>query len=315
MAMIHFFAYSKSAAGVGVVAGAPYGCNIVYSQDQSACGDIKNPGAWTKFLPEVNSYTRDKAAKGLIDPVDHVKGKPAYIFSGTQDGVVKQVVMKAVGSQLEDFGAKVTSEFSIGSGHSWVVDNFVCWWPSWWPQWAKWCGSAMTSNHNYDTAGNMFRAVLPDRTLKQRQKVDSARNLFLVPQSKYAPAGTPAASFGLDETALMYIPDGCQNEASNCALHVHYHGCACSKSFMGLMQPRHMGIAEWAEPNGIMVLYPQMVSWANDSSGCWDWDYETGASFDSHNGLQLHTVIEMIRDVPALVAGRTPAKKTTVFRS
>jgi len=105
----------------------------------------------------------------------------------------------------------------------------------------------------------------------------------------------------LDDTALLYVPASCARAGSQaCAVHVHYHGCTLEYPHWSAM---HLGLHEWAEANEIMVLHPR-VRWIESGPlanyGCWDWEGSTGAGFDTHEGLQLRTVINMLEAIGRL---------------
>ena len=98
-----------------------------------------------------------------------------------------------------------------------------------------------------------------------------------------------------------HVPASCARAASPaCAVHVHYHGCTLEYPHWSAM---HLGLHEWAEANEIMVLHPR-VRWIESGPlanyGCWDWEGSTGAGFDTHEGLQLRTVINMLEAIGRL---------------
>ena len=76
-----------------------------------------------------------------------------------------------------------------------------------------------------------------------------------------------------------------------CQIHVHYHGCTDSHP---AYYANHLGIHEWAATNGLIVLHPRAADGRRNEGGCWDWDGATGDDFDTHNGPQLRTVLNMV---------------------
>lgn len=184
------------------------------------------------------------------------------------------------------------------------------------------------------------------------------------PQGRYAPSiGLEAA--GLGGIGYVYVPRGCeaagaalQAEVSlpaprsrahgaaraatwtrSCTVHVAYHGCHQGYGVVNSTFALHAGYNEWAEPNGIVVLYPQVRASPDRASGpailylflavaspdihitplspharqarasrvpynpkgCWDWWGYTGPAYASHVGPQLRAVRRMVGDiVPAL---------------
>ena len=59
------------------------------------------------------------------------------------------------------------------------------------------------------------------------------------------------------------------------------------------------GTLEHAEPNSIVMLFPQSSSTV-DSGGCWDFEGEINEAFDTHDGVQLRTVVNMIQSLDKL---------------
>ena len=56
--------------------------------------------------------------------------------------------------------------------------------------------------------------------------------------------------------------------------------------------------------NRVMVLHPR-VRWTEfptDNFRCWDWEGTTGRSFETHDGLQIRTVINMLEAIGSLGA-------------
>jgi hypothetical protein len=56
-------------------------------------------------------------------------------------------------------------------------------------------------------------------------------------------------------------------------------------------------LPDYAETNDMVVVYPQTA----DGGGCWDWWGATGEAFDTHEGLQLKVVLNMMIDLPQLL--------------
>ena len=94
-----------------------------------------------------------------------------------------------------------------------------------------------------------------------------------------------------------------------CHLHINFHGCKQSYGFLGTEYVLHTQLNEWAESNGIVVLYPQAT--ANDikvnPNACFDW---WGYNFDSYatkGGAQMATVFAIHT---ALMRGDVPPAPT-----
>ena len=101
---------------------------------------------------------------------------------------------------------------------------------------------------------------------------------------------------GLDDTGFVYVPNQCSGK-SGCKLHVAFHGCSQSRTFMGRDYAQDTGYLEWAGTNGIIVLFPQAkpVTVKANPNGCWDfWGYGYKSDYLSKDGVQTAAVKAMI---------------------
>jgi hypothetical protein len=129
LAINHGIAFSQTVGGIGVLGGSPYGCNVL--PDPSDEGDTcsywtPNSTVSRQWLAQCGKYLSERAAAGLVDGLEHLRGKPVYLFSGTRDSMVWQRTMRAVDEQFVDLGARVRSVFDIAANHAWIVDNVTC---------------------------------------------------------------------------------------------------------------------------------------------------------------------------------------------
>jgi predicted esterase len=104
MAMQLQVAYSRSIIGAGVVAGGPYYCAANNVLDTGICmGQVP-------FVPP-NPFLMANAAKEfarahLIDPLSNLAERRIYVFSGTDDSIVRQPAVDATVSFLQQMGVK-----------------------------------------------------------------------------------------------------------------------------------------------------------------------------------------------------------------
>jgi len=120
-----------------------------------------------------------------------------------------------------------------------------------------------------------------------------AANLIAFDQRRYAVDGA-ASSF--EPFGYVYVPQQCR-EGRDCRLHIAFHGCRQGTSFVGRAFVSHAGYNEWAESNGIVVLYPQVAKslvMPLNPQGCWDWWGYTGANYAWRDGAQLASVRRMV---------------------
>jgi hypothetical protein len=64
---------------------------------------------------------------------------------------------------------------------------------------------------------------------------------------------------GLAPRGVVYTPAPCRapRKGAACKLHINLHGCGMAEDALGLTYVQNAGFAEWAETNGIVVLFPQ----------------------------------------------------------
>jgi len=55
-----------------------------------------------------------------------------------------------------------------------------------------------------------------------------------------------------------------------CPLHTHIHGCKLGRQYLNETYVQGIGILEWAAPNDMIVLFPQVHSGDGNPDGCWD---------------------------------------------
>ena len=90
--------------------------------------------------------------------------------------------------------------------------------------------------------------------------------------------------------------------AAACHVHVAYHGCHQEYGVLNTTFVWHAGYNEWAEPNRIIILYPQALTTVLNPKGCWDWWGYTGKDYASNLGLQLTSIRRMVRALGGLDA-------------
>jgi poly(3-hydroxybutyrate) depolymerase len=136
----------------------------------------------------------------------------------------------------------------------------------------------------------------------------------------------------------VFVPPQCLDGETSCKLHVAFHGCRQGYGFTGIEpdgQPvkkalygarktevekqlrgwtyfvENAGYNEWADTNGIVVLYPQATTRTLaemqhiNPEGCWDFWAYTDQKFNTKDGPQVAGVWRMIEAlVPKLAEGQ-----------
>ena len=143
----------------------------------------------------------------------------------------------------------------------------------------------------YDQAGDILQHTHGDALLRPTGWSAPADNHYRVAQRPYAPPGSwPHLQMG--ELGHAYVPTRCHGASfTGCRLHVHCHGCGDLQR----MPNNGLGYNEWAEANDIVVLYPIVKPSASNLLDCWDWWGATGETFDTNQGIQLVTVMNIIQ--------------------
>jgi poly(3-hydroxybutyrate) depolymerase len=287
MAMQYAVAFSASTMGVGVVAGGPYNCAYVNPGGIATCIEGSPIGA-ASYDAAVSF-----AALGQIDPVDPLKSQKVYLFSGTQDETVKRTVVDAVRDFFTVAGApakNVEYVHDMPAGHAFIAVNFGA------P-----CGTTATPY--------VVECSAADALYDQPQAILTKIYGTLLPKAASLSASptpfdqtafaSPVA--GMSKTGYVYVPASCAQAGAKCAVHIVFHGCQQGAGVVGDAVYGRVGYNEWADANGIIVLYPQVdpSTMPDNPEGCWDWWGYTGSNFQTRSGPQLAAVRAMVQQLVA----------------
>lgn len=298
MAVQYEVAFSKSTLGIGVVAGGPYDCFRVSLGNVAMCMQgFPFPPVASNSLLAANVL----AAEGKIDPINNLADHKVYLFSGTEDLVVKQTVMNAVNEFYIQAGvpqANLVYIKTFGAGHGFISPTFgnLCF-----TNYTPYINECMADGKFYDQPGAILSHIYGQ--LKAKTASLSAKPIAFN-QRDFAPSDT-----GMDETGYIYIPSSCQNAAANtCKLHIVFHGCLQGTKVKNVGDDvfTKVGYNEWADSNNIIVLYPQLsdptmglLTFSGPNTtlslpACWDWVGYTGPDFQIKTGKQLSAVRAMV---------------------
>lgn len=278
-------AYSASIKGAGVVAGGPYYCaagNMMYA---SIC-----MGQMT-FLPPnpalmVNAARRFAAAR-QIDPLSHLKSRQIYVFSGTQDSVVRQPAVDATVAFFKQAGvpeANLAYVNQLPAGHAVITPDHGNECPA---NASPYISRCHVDGKGYDQSGALLAHIYG--TLQPKATSLSGR-LVTFDQRAFA-----ASSTGMADEAFLYVPKSC-DAGETCKVHVAIHGCMQSAQSLGKNFVADTGYNEWAENNRLLVLYPQVdkSQVPFNPQGCWDWFGYTGGNYATKSGPQMKAIRSMI---------------------
>jgi poly(3-hydroxybutyrate) depolymerase len=310
-------AHSADIMGAAMIAGGLYGCAVqdvtsdgvlaLASQAVGACMSLP-------FLLDSASTYKNRlekiAAKGWIDPPSNLARGKVYFFTGRSDDVVASATVEKARALYGALGVpagNVVFEDRSGpaakAGHSWVTNNF---------------GSACDANASpyiddcrYDQAGAELKAIY-GADLQHPAAAASGR-IVAFDQREFVPDEATAAN-GLHDTGYLYVPKTCEAGAAQpCRIQVVLHGCKQSTEELGDIFYTKIGVNEWADPNGIVVLYPQAhattpaelppnlqaygLLYANPD-GCWNWwGYSGDNQYLTKKGVQIVAIWKMIQRI------------------
>lgn len=270
-------AYSKLISGFGSVAGGIYWC--AEGIKERAVGEcMKSPSLISseKYIKKIKSLSQKK----LIDSPANLRNNKYYIFSGTEDVIIKPVASDKLYEMMKAFTSEknIVFEKSIKASHGLPTVNQ-----------GTACESASIPwllNCKYDTAGIILKTMYGK--LKNKSSMIES-NLTMFGQKEFGDNTTP-----LYEHGWIYVPQNCRDK-KKCKLHIALHGCQQNADFVQDKFVKHAGYNEWAEANNIIILYPQSAKLAPDNPyACWDWYGFTGPEYMTHNGQQLKAIKAMI---------------------
>src|ERR1700736_4997273 len=111
-------AYSRTFKGAAIYAGGVYHCandSVVLALTQ--CGGI---GLYQSTLAASEAYLDQQSAAGTIDNERNLREQPVYLWSGTQDALVRQQEMNDLQSEYQHYGAALVKyDNAFPAAHGW----------------------------------------------------------------------------------------------------------------------------------------------------------------------------------------------------
>jgi poly(3-hydroxybutyrate) depolymerase len=299
MAVQMHVAHSSLMRGIGVIAGVGYDCansdlplaavRLARGYQFCLAGSIGADAAFS-----ISRTAAAAAAPGAIDdPARHLAPQRVWLFSGYNDGTVRRAAMDAVDEYYEHYvqPGNVFYKTNNHAPHALITDDHG--------------GPCLGFNHEYinncgyDAAGRLLEHIYG--ALKHPGGGGVGGSILAFDQREFV-VGDPAL-IGLAETGYVYVPATCATQT--CRVHVVFHGCKQYAGALGDAFYRHGGYNKWADPNNLVVLYPQTAATMPGPShpdlpvnpeGCWDW---WGLSDNNHDfarkgGYQISAVKAML---------------------
>lgn len=284
MASQFHLAHADRVDGVGIVAAGPWGCaGGDLGQALRACVDKTDQPI---DLNALDQRARQLAQTGAIAGLEHLAKDKVWLLHGQLDTRVAAGVSDALFRQYQawteaaqlvylndqpfhhnlptrDQGADCTKSESPWLGHC-----------------------------DYDAAGALLNHLLgplnapADKPKGVAQAFDQRA------------LGGPGAST-LAKQGYIYIPERCA-AGEACRLHISFHGCQQNAEKIGTEYVDKAGFNQWADANGLVILYPQTVSSLFaplNPQACWDWWGYTGDSYLTRDGAQINAVYTMMNQL------------------
>jgi poly(3-hydroxybutyrate) depolymerase len=280
-------AYSRSIIGAGVVAGGPYYCAANNMLFAGICmGQVP-------FVPP-NPFLMVNAAKDFagarrIDPLNNLSKRRIYVFSGTDDSIVRQQAVNATVTFFQQMGVKAGDlEYvnTVPSGHAVITpsNGNDCSANA-----APYISHCSVGGHGYDQAGAVLQHIYNGKL--NPPVATPTGEIVSFDQRAYAAAATAMA-----DTGFLYVPQSCTAAGARCKVHVALHGCLQAAESVGDKFYTETGYNNWADNNNILVLYPQVnkSDTPYNPQGCWDWWGYSGDDYFSREGKQMRAVKAMI---------------------
>mmetsp|Transcript_7685 Transcript_7685/g.10604 ORF Transcript_7685/g.10604 Transcript_7685/m.10604 type:complete len:334 (-) Transcript_7685:72-1073(-) len=278
----YHIAFSSQVTGNGVIAGGPYWCakdNLETAE--GACMDYPE----LINLNELYEATTYAYETRTIDAPSNLKNHKVWIFSGTADTVVQTGVVEKLQQYYEHYTEDVNIQtvYNIPAEHSFVTNDFGnnC----------SYLGPNYINNCDFDSAGAILQWILG----KLNPPTTPTSQIISINQSDFMPPEIfDPEAVGLYEKAYAYVPNSCYEMNADCKIHVAFHGCLQTVYDLGDTFYTQTGYNNWAESNGIIILYPQAVANAKNPKGCFDWWGYSGADYATQLGPQMYTVNKMV---------------------
>ena len=283
MAVQMHIAYSGTINGSAIFAGGPFYCaegSLEFAEEKCM--------ATTLGLPQVQKLvdlTITDYSLGYIDSPNNLKDDKIYIFSGKLDTVVDQKVVKSLQNYFDAFvhTSNIVADYNVDAEHCIPTLNYG--------EECSTLSSPYIGNCNYDGAGKALQVLLGPGLTRGQAKLS---NLYAFDQTPYF-VGT---STSIGDVGYIYIPSSCIS--NKCYLHISFHGCEQNLDIIGNQYAVNSGFNDWAEANGIIVLYPYVeTSNVNpyNPNGCWDWFGYSGYDYGVKSGVQMRFVKRLIDTV------------------
>lgn len=286
-------AHSAVFKGAAIYAGGVYFC----AQDSVAlaladCGGetVNGQALYAGTLAQSEAYLDAQSALGTIDNERNLAGQPVYLWSGTQDSVVNPKEMADLNTEYAHYGARIRFDNTFPAEHGWES-----------PDGELACGTVASpfmiacsdGRRVYDSEQTWLSMFFG--SLKGRNAGTLRGSLMQFDQTEFG----AAAANSMDTRGYVFVPRSCA-QGQTCGFVLALHGCLQGRAQIGDKFVTESGLNEWADTNGIIVLYPYAIEStgvAFNPQGCWDWWGYDDPNYAVKSGTQLGIVYKMVQRV------------------
>ena len=287
-------ALSSIIKGVGIIAGSHYNCGGLMSAKK--CRQMGSPPI-NQSIALTNKWSSN-----LIDNITFMNNQRVYMISGTNDETVGTSVMNQLYKYLVTEGkyvpeSNVVYKHDLQSVHTFPTDfdspeNSEC----------SLHKDPHISNCGFDGAGAILNHIYG--TLNGKAVTQRTGHFIEFSQTEFI---SNHYLYGLDKKGFAFVPKNC-SDGQKCKLHIAFHGCSMSYTFIGDKFVKNTGYDRWADTNNIIVVFPQTAPdfafhltpsnlWVNNMKGCWDWLGYYGSDFPNKKGKQIQFIKNIIERI------------------
>jgi poly(3-hydroxybutyrate) depolymerase len=291
-------AHSATFKGAAIYAGGVYWCAGAGGAAQALadCGGetVNGHALYHSTLAPSEAYLDEQSSLGTIDPSSNLKGRPVYLWSGTEDEVVNPLEMADLNTEYTHYGANIHFDNAFPAEHGWES-----------PDGELACGtlgspymiSCTKGNAVYDSVRTWLSMFLGKLNPRSHGKLYGKLSAF--DQTEFG----ANSNVSMSKTGSVFVPEGCAKGA-RCAFVLALHGCLQDALLIGDKWVTEAGINEWADRNHIVVVYPDTIPSSApgpvNPNACFDWwGYSNGddPNYALKSGLQMTVLYKMVQRV------------------
>jgi len=282
--------------GAAIIAGGPYACAEsaftgfmpdagvqILSASRAASGCMLDTLA-LYGVPDAKKLAdraRELSEEGRIGKISDTVNDRIYIFSGTNDQVVRPRIVAQTVEFYRNLGVaedNIEAVMNVPAGHAMITLDK---------------GGSCAVNDlpyivdcDYDQVGAFFQFLYVSAV----EPAGPAAGRFVEFDQQVFTSDLPKS--GLAPTAVVYVPPSC--DGGGCRVHVAFHGCQQNRDAVEAAFTRDTGYGRWADANSVIILFPEVEKSALNPMGCWDWWGYTGRDYLTRDAPQIKAVRRML---------------------